>query len=270
VEDAARKRGRTARVRATLRLACATIFSLAASRAHAAPVRRVFEPTDIELEEPGVMEIDMQYGVVRGADADRVSIPDFEIDLGLTRSVELDLDGEAAVTRRRGRGFGVERWAPDNLWTSLKIGLLDYVDAEHDVAWAVGVQLGPSLPAARGNIGVGGEGVGLLGVRWHATQAVLNLGGFVDPAPGPGAERPRAVEGGLDLSQPIAGPWSLTGELGAVGYTSRDPDELTTTAGVAWSPSDALELSIVGLHGWLPGGDQWAVLLGVSPKFRLW
>jgi hypothetical protein len=258
------------RSRTGLRVLCVAVLSVVSARSRAAPVRRVFEPTDIELEEPGVMEVDMQYGLVRGADADRVSIPDFEIDVGLTRTVELDLDGEAAVTRGTGHGFGVARWAPDNLWTSLKVGLVDFLDRDHDMAWALGMQLGPKLPIARGNVGVGAEGLALLGVRWHTTQLALNLGGFVDPAPGAGSARPGAVEAGVDLAQPLAGPWSLTGELGGVAYGSRDPDELTTTAGIAWSPSDAIELSVVGLHGWLPGGDQWGLLLGVSPKFRLW
>src|SRR3989442_12646402 len=55
----------------------------------AVPMRRLFEPTDLELEQPGVMEVDMQYGPVRGQDGYRLSTPDFEIDLGLTNAIEL-------------------------------------------------------------------------------------------------------------------------------------------------------------------------------------
>jgi len=49
------------------------------SAVRAAPVCRAFEPTDMELDGPGVMELDMQYGLVRGHDAYRVSTPDFEL-----------------------------------------------------------------------------------------------------------------------------------------------------------------------------------------------
>jgi hypothetical protein len=44
---------------------------LAAATARAVPVRRFFEPTDMEFEEPGMAELDMQFGLVRGEDARR-------------------------------------------------------------------------------------------------------------------------------------------------------------------------------------------------------
>jgi len=42
-----------------------------------------FEPTDLDLEDTGVLELDLQLGPVRGPDAWRVMLPDFELDLGL-------------------------------------------------------------------------------------------------------------------------------------------------------------------------------------------
>ncbi|HET9992365.1 MAG TPA: hypothetical protein VFQ65_27725, partial [Kofleriaceae bacterium] len=42
-----------------------------------------FEPTDLELEDPGTMELDLQVGFVKGTDAHRLVLPDFEFDLGL-------------------------------------------------------------------------------------------------------------------------------------------------------------------------------------------
>src|SRR5262245_54134282 len=68
---------------------------LAAATARAAPVRRVFEPSDMEFEEPGMAELDMEFGLVRGETAYRVSAPDFELDLGLTPNVEFDVDGRS-------------------------------------------------------------------------------------------------------------------------------------------------------------------------------
>ena len=79
------------------------------------------------------------------------------------------------------------------------------------------------------------------------------------------------VEGGLDLSVDLRGTnLSLSGELGGVRFFSDDADQLHATAGVTWATTDALDLSLVGLVGFLRGGDRAGVLLGVSPKFALW
>src|SRR5262245_40873985 len=64
------------------------------SVAHARPVRRLFEPTDLEFEDPGVVEADLQFGVVRGEESYRIAVPDAELDLGLTSNLEFDLDGQ--------------------------------------------------------------------------------------------------------------------------------------------------------------------------------
>jgi len=69
---------------------------LLASVARAVPVRRVFEPSELVFENPGVAQFGMQFGLVRGESAYRVSAPLFAFDLGLTPNVELDLDGEFA------------------------------------------------------------------------------------------------------------------------------------------------------------------------------
>jgi len=38
---------------------------------------------------------------------------------------------------------------------------------------------------------------------------------------------------------------------------------------VTWSASESLDLSLVALAGFLSGSDRYGLLLGVSPKFRL-
>jgi hypothetical protein len=55
-----------------------------------------------------------------------------------------------------------------------------------------------------------------------------------------------------------------------VRYFSPDPHELHATAGITWGVNDGLDLSIVALAGFLSGGDHEGLLLGVSPKFKLW
>jgi hypothetical protein len=61
-------------------------FSLA-SHVAAGPARFRFEPTDLRLEPKGVAELDVQIGTTHGegTSGNRVILPDFEFDLGLTR-----------------------------------------------------------------------------------------------------------------------------------------------------------------------------------------
>jgi hypothetical protein len=237
----------------------------------AIPARRLFEPTDLELEDPGVVELDMQFGPVHGQDAYRLVVPDVEFDLGLTRNIEFDIDGQFAIGGPDSGAFSFDHVAPDNLWPALKLGLVDFADLDTDIAWAFGLQVGPKLPVAQGARGVGIEGLTLLGCRYHQSHFVLNLGGLHDPA-GNAATGPSGAELGLDIDHPLdaAGHFALTAEVGAVAYVSPDPNQLTTTVGIAWRPSEDLELSVVGLYGWLSGGDRHGVLFGISPKFRLW
>jgi hypothetical protein len=100
---------------------------------------------------------------------------------------------------------------------------------------------------------------------------VLNAGGFIAPAPAAGAPRPTGIEVGLDLEQGLdaAERFSLTGELSAVRFVSSDPNQLLATAGFTWSVLESLDLSVTGLFGFLSGSDKYGVLLGVSPKLRL-
>src|SRR5262249_26724762 len=156
---------------------------------------------------------------------------------GLMSNVELDIDGEFAVGGPNDGALIIDRWAPDNLWTSIKAGLLDFVDPVTHVPWTSGIQLGPKLPLAVGNRGVGVEGLLLLGCRVSKTELVFNMGGLIDPEPDPHSRRPRAVEGGIDLDRPLvdSGRWSITAELGGVRYFSPDSDQLTTTVGITFS-----------------------------------
>lgn len=259
------------RVVETILLGAVLLWAQPPGTSPAAPVRRLFEPTDLEFEEPGVVELDTQFGPVRGEEAYRLVVPDVEFDLGLTRNLEFDIDGQFAIGGPDSGAFTFDRVAPDNLWPSAKIGLLDIADTAVDVAWAAGLQVGPKLPLARGAHGVGVEGLLLLGCRYHQTSLILNLGGVRDPA-SDHATGPSGAEIGLDLDHALdeAGHWALLVQIGAVEYVTADPNQLTTTAGVAWRPSEDLELSVVGLYGWLSGGDRYGVLFGFSPKFRFW
>lgn len=73
------------------------LVSCLAMNVEARSVRRMFEPTDLEWEAPGESEMDVQLGLIRGPDSYRLTVPDFEVDVGLTRQIELDF-GEGSFT----------------------------------------------------------------------------------------------------------------------------------------------------------------------------
>lgn len=249
-----------------------SVFATVAGSAWAAPThRRRFEPTDLEMENAGTVELDLQVGVAHGDATWRTAIPDFELDLGLTEDVELDIDGSNNVEGGADGRLSFDHVAPDNLWIATKLGLWDARDQSARTAWAFGVQLGPKLPMASDARGVGYEALALLGRTIGPTQLALNVGGLVDPGQYVTKGRPIGVESGLDLNTAIGrSPFSVLGEIGGIHYFSNNADQLSATLGLAWQATDAFEISVVGLAGLLPHGDRGAVLLGFSPKLALW
>jgi len=222
------------------------------------------------MEVPGTAEFDVQFGAMK-SDTARLVVPDVEVDLGLFPEVELDIDGAYAIEGPDDGRFAFDHPAPDNIWVAAKLGLYDSRKEGETSAWALGAQLGPKFPTARDLHGVGYEGLLLLGRVWDDSHFVVNIGGLLDPGPEIGRNRTLGIEGGIDTEFDL-GRWglSVTGELGGVRYFSSDPHELHATAGLNWGVNDMLDLSIVGLGGFLPGGYHEGVLLGISPKVKLW
>jgi hypothetical protein len=239
-------------------LAAALMMVLVPAAQAARRPRPFFEPTDVELERSGVAELDLSFGYVRGSEAGRVVVPDFELDLGLLPHLELDLDGAYAIEGPSTGPFSFDHVAPDSLWLALKTGFD-----------SVGLQVGPKFPTAPGTHGLGVEALALAAVRVGALGLALNVGGFREPSSDAGTT-PRGLEGGLDLQLDLTEAWSLTGELSAVGFFNDDPTQLGFTTGITWSPSDRLDLSIVAAAGLSGHADRYGLLLGVSPKLRLW
>jgi hypothetical protein len=262
-------------------LVFAVVLGISSSLSGAARARRgvrpLFEPTDLELEDPGVTELDLQIGVIRGQGPWRLVVPDFELDLGILRNLELDLDGSYALEAPGPGSFKFEDAAPDNLWPALKIGIYDWVDEGNDAdalaAWALGTQVGPKIPAAPGSHGIGFEVLALIGHVVHRAHFVLNAGAFIDPSPAPTASRPIGIEVGLDFDRDLdgAGHYQVTAELSGVRFVSNDPNQLLATAGLAWTPIPPYtQISIVGLVGFLEGSDRYGALLGLTQKIGLW
>jgi hypothetical protein len=234
-------------------------------------MRPIFEPTDLEMEETGVVEMDLQVGGIRSRGPWRVVLPDFELDVGLLPYLELDLDGAYAIEGPTTGHFSLDHAAPDSLWPSLKVGFLDTRDTIAGKAWAAGAQAGPKIPTAPGAHGVGFEGLVLIGGMLGRLHAVLNLGAFVDPAPDAISGRPVGIEAGLDIEWGLGRSDALAfvGGLSGVLFVSDDPAQLLATAGLKWAALSSLDLSLVGLWGFLDGSDRYGVLVGISPKVHL-
>jgi hypothetical protein len=260
------------RPRRALLVVLATFFVLAFVPALAHAKRHPqFEPTDLELEDPGTMELDLQLGLVKGSDAHRLVLPDFEFDLGLLENLELDVDGTYSIAGQPdGTPLFLDHSAPDNLWVSAKIGLYDgRDDAKH--AWALGLQVGPKLPTGSDEHGVGVEGLALIARMDGRVHLVLGIGGLVDPHL-TATPRPWGFETGLDLDLDLddVDTWSLLGEIAFQGFGSPDPTQLNATIGLQYSPSPKLDLSVVAEAGFVPGSDPYGIFFGISPKAALW
>ena len=263
-----------ARMRLTPRLAAALLVAIAtvALPRAAFAAKHHFEPTDLELQDPGLVELDLQVGVAHSDGPWRAVLPDAEINLGLTNRVEIDLDFAFGIEGRPGRAFTFDHLVTDNIWLATKLGLWDSRDEAAGTAWAFGLQLGPKLPVGTGTYGVGYEALLLFGHTIRTTHLSLNVGGLVDPGAEVSRKRPIGVEMGLDLDQDLGrdSAFSILAEVGGIHWFTTDPDQLQVTAGLQWSPSDFLDLSLSGMVGLPPGSDRFAMLLGVSPKARLW
>jgi hypothetical protein len=255
-------------VSAVLALACIVVPHTAAA---ARRVRPLFEPTDLDLEDPGALEADLQFGFARGEDAWRLIVPDFEIDIGLFDFLELDIDSAYALEGRSGAAFSIDHAAPDSLWLAAKLGFFDSRDDAEQTAFALGLQLGPKLPTASAAHGVGAEGLLLLGTKIERVLLVWNAGAFVDPSPDAASSRPLGFEVGVDSEIDLDAE-SKFGAIASAALThffSDDDDQLTGTLGMSWQVVDALQLSLIGLIGVLAGGDRFAILVGISPKLKL-
>jgi hypothetical protein len=244
------------------------LLLLSASSAFAAPRRRHFEPDDLELEQPADLDIDLQFGPVLGGSAsgNHVLMPDFEIGLGLTRNLELDISGTFTLDRENGR----RHVTGEALWIASKFGLLDFSDGAGN-RWAFGLALGPRLPTLDAG-GIGYGALGLLGYTRQRITWVLNAGTLIDPGASISDSHPTSLVFGVDLNAELddRSAWSLQSELGFAHYLSDDPDELAFTFGATCSLSRRLDVSLMALIGFLPNTDHAALLLGVSPKFGLW
>lgn len=255
--------------RATLLLILAALVGHDAQAADR--VRRRFDPDDLELDGEGVVHADFAFGVIRGEDAGRYLLPDFDIDLGIAPNVELGLDGAWVVEGKSDARWRFDHLAPDPLWINSKLELYDSKNDEKKTAFAFGIQLGPRAALAREDHGTGFQGLVLVGGKLRRAHAVFNGGGLVDPGAGVGTGRPAAILAGVDfgVDLDVKGTWSIAADLGGVFFFTSDKDQLVTTFGPVYAVTDWLDVSVNGLYGFLAGGDQYGGFLQISPKITV-
>ncbi len=239
--------------------------------ATAAPARTRFEPTDLNLEDPGAIELDLQvgFGHGEGPAGNRIILPDFELDLGLLPNVELNVDGAFALERFH---QATRAYAGEPLWTGVKLGLYDSHDAKKERGIALGLQLGPRLPIGSTMRGIGYGALGLVGFVRNRVRLAFNGGALYDPRDVEQQTTAARLVFGVDLrwSLDARDRFALLGEAGGSYSLNSEPHELSATLGTAWTASDSMTLSIVLLGNALAGGERVSILFGVTPKIQLW
>jgi len=229
-----------------------------------------FEPTDLDLEDPHVLELDLQVGAVLRDQAPktRIYVPDFELDYGLTERVELDVDGAVSLDETD-TGFVPTL---DTLWTCVKLDFATFRDERDERrVWALGAQLGPRWPTAPHSYG-SGFGAVLLGARMTPPIHMIVNGGVVtEPLDRTEPRRSAGVLGGFDLDYDLdrRERFSLLGEVAGAYSLGPDPNDVHATVGVEYSVAGWFDLTLVGFYGFLAGGDRAGVFLGLAPKWAL-
>jgi hypothetical protein len=223
------------------------------------------------MAEPGELEVDTQVGIA-GVDGhpDRLLLPDFELNLGLTRNVEFNLDGSFLVEHYQSKS---RVYLGEPLWAGVKLGLFDTRNEAKRRAFALGIQLGPLLPTTSNMRGIGYGSLALAGLVSGRVQLVFNAGVLYSPRyVAHRDESPGRVVGGVDLRWAFdpRDRFALLGELGGSLYWTHNFHELSTTVGLEWSPSRHFRLSAVALGNVLPEGDRLSFLFGFTPRLKLW
>ena len=236
------------------------LLTLLALPAEAARRRATFFPKDLDMEEAGDAELDTRIGFLHTQDTTQLVVPDFALDFGINRRLELDLDAQAGMDMATGQWL-----AQDQLWFSLKQMIWD--DHGKDKAWALGVQHGPRFAVIPSTWGFGYQALGLLSVRALHWQGVFSLGGFVDPQDVNTYARPTGLLAGLDWSVDINDDWDVAPSVAMTVHGEGNIDAIATVD---------LELDVgkwgstrVGvMGGWQDSGRVVGMELGYAPRFH--
>ncbi len=225
----------------------------------AARRRATFFPKDLDMEEAGDAELDTRVGILRTGDASNIVVPDFALDLGISRRLELDLDAQAGMDLATGQWL-----AQDQLWISGKHMIWDQHGKTE--AWAFGVQQGPRFAVMPNTWGFGYQALAMTSIRALHWQGVVSLGGFIDPQDVNTFHRPVGALAGLDWSFDLNDDWDIAPSLAFTLHGEGNVDAVATVD---------LELDVgkwgstrVGvMGGWQDSGRVVGLELGYAPRF---
>jgi hypothetical protein len=243
---------------------CGALFSLLPARAEARRFYRArFETEALELELPGEIEVDGQVGGFYGdgSDGTRVLAPDLEIDIGVVKWLEIDLDGALSFTQLE---TNQRKLAADPLWLSARVDALNWRDQDSDANFGIGLQLGPRLPSVHTPKGVGFAGLVLIGGGTQALHLVANVGTLIDYG------QQLGLIYGVDAEYELSERWSLLADFAGAYYLRGDPQQMLIDAGVTFKPTPRLALSLLAIGGPFVHGDRAGGLFGVSYSFQAW
>lgn len=237
---------------------------LPGSRAEARRFFRArFEAETLELQKPGELALDGQAGGTYGdgEDGSRLIVPDFEIDLGITEWFELDLDGALSLTQLEKRHG--KTTVGDPIWLSGRFDLHNWKSSETGATFGVGLQVGPRFPSIHTPGGVGLGALLMVGGGTKTLHIVGTVGALLDHG------QHKALAYGVDWKWELSKQWSLLGDVAAAHYFGPESSQLLVDAGMAYKPTEQLELSLLATGG-LVTGDRAGGLCGVSYSFQAW
>lgn len=251
---------------AALTALCALATWLATAPAQARRLYRArFEVDTLEVEKPGFFAFDAQLGAAYGDgdDGSRLIVPDFELDVGITKWLELDID---SGYHYRKLGQESREWVGAPIWTALRFDLYSVKDDATGRTFGVGAQIGPRLPNLRNVGGVGAAGLVLVGGGNKSINVVGNFGLTADK------QQALAFNYGVGLAYTLdeASKLAVVGQIAGAYYFQRDADQLLVLAGVQRSLNEDLEIQILLLTGPIYDGDRIGVLIGTTYRNGLW
>jgi hypothetical protein len=244
---------------------------LSAAPAQARVFRARFDPETLALEKPGNLQVNVQAGGLYGdgIDGSRIILPDFELDLGVLKWLEVSIDGVFTVTNLGTPERGV---GGDPLWTSARFELLNLRrdDQEH-TTFGMGLQVGPRFRTIDKARGVGLGALLLAGGGTETLRVVANLGTFLD------REQAGALVygGSVEYDLALRHKWTLQAQYAGAHYYGNtqgdtDPNQALVLAGFGTELTETLQLSLLGLLGPFAKGDRLGLMAAVTWSHRLW
>lgn len=228
--------------------------------------RARFRPTDLQLVDPGTLEVEADLGLIYGdgQSGTRAPAPDFSIGVGVFDWLELNLDSSYSQTLI---GTSQAQYTGEPLWLSGCFDLYSVKDQKTGSTFGIGAQAGPRLPNLHNAQGVGFAGVALIGGGTDNFNVVASIGTALDAGQDP------ALVYGIDVEYDFGKDqmWSLQGEIaGGVYFGDSSPDQLLLNVGMGAQVTQRLQFLLMLITGPVYQGDRFGFQAGATYDYELW